>query len=86
MTKYSRSGTNLLQIGKPGQPGTPDSTTLLNRPAGIALDEAANEVYIADSGNHRIVVFDMNTGAYKRHWGGSGEQPTAISTSGSETL
>ena len=75
--KFSRSGTNLLQIGKPGDIGTPDSRTALNRPAGIALDEAANEVYIADSGNHRIVVFDSNTGAYKRHWGGSGEQPTA---------
>ena len=49
----------------------------MNRPAGIALDEAANEVYIADSGNHRIVVFDSNTGAYKRHWGGSGDRPTA---------
>ena len=41
-------------------------TTGLNRPAGFALDDAANEVYIADSGNHRIVVFDSNTGAYKR--------------------
>ena len=77
MTKYSRSGTNLLVIGKPGDVGTPDSKTALNRPAGVAVDDAANEVYIADSGNHRIAVFDATTGAYKRHWGGSGEAPTA---------
>jgi DNA-binding beta-propeller fold protein YncE len=77
VTKYSRSGVFELEIGKAGQAGTPDSQTLLNRPAGVGLDEAANEVYIADSGNHRIVVFDMNTGAFKRMWGGSGEKPTA---------
>jgi hypothetical protein len=49
----------------------------LNRPAGITVDDAANEVYIADSGNHRIIVFDSNTGAFKRQWGGSGEKATA---------
>jgi DNA-binding beta-propeller fold protein YncE len=68
---------NLLQIGKPGEPGNPDSTTFLNRPAGITVDDAANEVYIADSGNHRIIVFDSNTGVFKRQWGGSGEKATA---------
>jgi hypothetical protein len=34
-------------------------------------------VYIADRGNHRIVVFDADKGTYKRQWGGSGEKPTA---------
>jgi DNA-binding beta-propeller fold protein YncE len=43
----------------------------------MTVDDAANEVYVADSGNHRVVVFDATTGAYKRHWGGSGDQPTA---------
>ena len=55
----------------------PDSQTTLNRPAAVAVDTAANEVYVADSGNHRIVVFDSETGAYKRHWGAYGEKPTA---------
>jgi DNA-binding beta-propeller fold protein YncE len=77
VNKYSRSGTLLLQIGKPDAVGTPASTTQLNRPAAMAVDDAANEVYIADSGNHRIIVFDSNTGAYKRQWGGSGDAPTA---------
>jgi DNA-binding beta-propeller fold protein YncE len=43
----------------------------------MAIDDAAKEVYIADSGNHRVAVFDSNTGAFKRSWGGSGDRPTA---------
>src|SRR5262245_8217586 len=77
ITKYSRFGQQLLRIGTPGQPGTPDSQTGLNRPAGMTIDDAAHEVYVADSGNHRIAVFDSNTGAFKRSWGGSGDRPTA---------
>lgn len=38
------------------------------------MDDAANEAYIADSGNRRVVVVDATTGAYKRHWFGSGEK------------
>ena len=77
VTKYSRAGQFILRIGTPGQPGGPDSQTGLNRPAGVAVDDAASEVYIADSGNHRIAVFDSKTGAFKRSWGGSGDRPTA---------
>ena len=72
--KFSRAGAFLLQIGKAGAPGGNDSTTALHRPAGTAVDTAANEVYVADGFvNRRVVVFDATTGAYKRHWGGSGE-------------
>jgi DNA-binding beta-propeller fold protein YncE len=77
ITKYSPSGQQLLRIGTPGQPGGPDSQTGLNRPAGMSIDDAAHEVYVADSGNHRVAVFDSNTGAFKRSWGGSGDRPTA---------
>src|SRR5439155_18903396 len=75
--KFARDGKFLLQIGTPGKMEGPDSQTTLNRPAAVAVDTAANEVYVADSGNHRIVVFDSDTGAYKRHWGAYGEEPTA---------
>jgi len=75
--KFARDGKFLLQIGTPGKMEGPDSQTTLNRPAAVAVDTAANEVYVADSGNHRIVVFDSETGAYKRHWGAYGEKPTA---------
>jgi DNA-binding beta-propeller fold protein YncE len=75
--KFSRTGQFLLQIGTPGKMEGPDSQTTLNRPAAVAVDSAANEVYVADRGNHRIVVFDADKGTYKRQWGGSGEKPTA---------
>jgi autonomous glycyl radical cofactor GrcA len=74
--KFARDGKFLLQIGHGGKVEGSDSTTGLNKPSGIAVDAAANEVYVADGlGNHRIVVFDANTGAYKRHWGAYGEKP-----------
>jgi DNA-binding beta-propeller fold protein YncE len=75
--KFSRDGKFLLQIGKPGASEGSSSTTTLSRPAGVDVDTAANEVYIADGlGTHRrVVVFDATTGAYKRHWGAYGTKP-----------
>ena len=75
--KFSNDGRFLLQIGTPGKMDGPDSQTTLNRPSATAYDAGANEVYVADTGNHRIVVFDADKGTYKRHWGGNGEKPTA---------
>jgi DNA-binding beta-propeller fold protein YncE len=71
--KFTQDGKFLLQIGKAGDAGDKDSKDKLNRPADVAVDSAANEVYVADGGtSQRIVVFDATTGAYKRHWGGHG--------------
>jgi len=75
--KFSRDGKFLLQIGHPGKIEGSFSKTTLNRPAGFAFDPAANEVFVADGlGNRRVVVFDSETGTYKRHWGAYG-QPTS---------
>jgi DNA-binding beta-propeller fold protein YncE len=74
--KFSGDGKFLLQIGKAGQTGDDTSTTALHRPTAVEVDAAAGEVYVADGmGNHRIVVFDAETGKYKRHWGASGPTP-----------
>jgi DNA-binding beta-propeller fold protein YncE len=33
-------------------------------------------LYVADGyGNHRVIVFDADTGKYKRHWGAYGNKP-----------
>jgi DNA-binding beta-propeller fold protein YncE len=72
--KFSRDGKFLLQIGTPGKMEGPDSQTTLNRPSAIAFDAAANEVFVADTGNRRVVVFDAESGAYKRHWFAYGEK------------
>lgn len=75
--KFSPTGEFQLQIGQAGSTEGPGSQTTLNRPTGFAFDAAANEVYVADSGNRRVVVFDAGLGTYKRHWGAYGERPTA---------
>ncbi|MCU1385964.1 MAG: hypothetical protein JWL71_4661 [Acidobacteria bacterium] len=75
--KFDKTGKFVLQIGKAGKSEGSDSTTGLNKPAGVAVDSAANEVYVADGfANHRIAVFDATTGAFKRSWGAYGEKPT----------
>ena len=75
--KFTRDGKFVMQIGKAGQAGTSDSQTSLNRPSAIAVDDAANEVFVADGfGSRRIAVFDATTGAFKRAWGAYGEKPS----------
>lgn len=67
--KFSADGKLILQIGKPGEPGDATSKTHLHRPTSVAVDDGAGEVYVADGVvNSRVVVFDANSGAYKRHW------------------
>lgn len=74
--KFTRKGQFLLQIGLAGKSDGSDSKTLLNRPAGVDVDAVANEVYVADGfENRRIVVFDSESGVYKRHWGAYGAKP-----------
>jgi DNA-binding beta-propeller fold protein YncE len=74
--KFTRAGKFLLQIGQAGKPGANDSRSGLHRPTALAVDNAANELYVADGVvNRRVVVFDATTGAYKRHWGAYGEAP-----------
>ena len=74
--KFTADGEFLLQIGRAGQSGGSNDTENLGHPAGIRVDPTANEVYIADGyGNRRVIVFDSDTGAYKRHWGAYGERP-----------
>ena len=74
--KFTNHGKFLLQIGHPGKNRGSNDTENLGGPANMVVDEAANELYVADGYvNHRIVVFDATTGAYKRHWGAYGKRP-----------
>jgi DNA-binding beta-propeller fold protein YncE len=72
--KFSKDGKFLLQIGKGGVEADSSDTSHLSRPAAVAVYRG--EVFVADGyGNRRVVVFDANTGAYKRHWGAYGNRP-----------
>jgi sugar lactone lactonase YvrE len=74
--KFTRDGQLLMQIGEYDVTGGSNDTALLGGPAGIWIDPGTNEVFIADGyRNRRVVVFDAETGEYKRHWGAYGEMP-----------
>jgi hypothetical protein len=76
LLKFTLDGKFLMQIGRAGASQGSNDTANLNRPADVEVDPAAREVYVADGyGNRRVIVFDSETGAYKRHWGAYGERP-----------
>ncbi len=75
--KFTKDGKFVLQIGKPGEQTNSADTTRLGKPANMTVDAAANELYVADGYyNHRVIVFDATTGAFKRMWGAYGGKPT----------
>jgi DNA-binding beta-propeller fold protein YncE len=75
--KFTREGKFVLQIGHEGPSKGSNDTTQLGRPADTMVDPDTNELFVADGyGNHRVIVFDADTGAYKRHWGAYGKPPT----------
>ena len=74
--KFTPDGKFVLQIGKIGPQTNSADTTRLGRPANLEVDAGANEVYVADGyQNRRVIVFDADSGAYKRHWGAYGKPP-----------
>ena len=74
--KFTQDGKFLMQIGKPGRSKGSNDPENLRRPAKIFVDQQTNEAFIADGyGNHRVIVYDAETGKYKRHWGAYGKKP-----------
>ena len=76
LLKFSQSGKFLLQIGKASAGTGSNNTDNLKLPAKTIVDPKTNELYVADGyGNRRVIVFDADTGKYKRHWGAYGSKP-----------
>ncbi len=74
--KFTHEGKFLMQIGKPSSSKGSNDIANLRLPAKIFVDEKRHEIYVADGyGNHRVIVFDSETGQYKRHWGAYGHKP-----------
>jgi hypothetical protein len=74
--KFTRAGKFLMQIGRKGRNTGSNDTQNLGGAASTIVDRDANELYVADGYvNHRVIVFDAATGAYKRHWGAYGKRP-----------
>jgi DNA-binding beta-propeller fold protein YncE len=77
LLKFTMQGKFVLQIGKPGERNDSNAIDRLGSPADVAVDVAAKEVFAADGyANRRVVVFDSETGAYKRHWGAYSNKPS----------
>ena len=74
--KFTRTGKFLQQIGKHGVHNGSNDTDNFWRAAKVYEDPDAGEIYVADGyGNRRVIVFDRDSGKYKRHWGAYGAKP-----------
>jgi hypothetical protein len=75
--KFTLDGKFVMQIGRSGQSKGSNDTANLGSPADMFVDAPAKELYVADGyRNRRVIVFDSQTGAYKRHWGAYGKAPS----------
>jgi DNA-binding beta-propeller fold protein YncE len=75
--KFTKDGKFVMQIGKAGQSKGNSDTQNLNQPADTWVHAKTNELFVADGyGNRRIIVFDADTGKFKRMWGAFGNKPT----------
>ncbi|MCW5963546.1 MAG: hypothetical protein KIT83_05865 [Bryobacterales bacterium] len=76
LLKFTRDGRFLMQIGKHNMSGGSNDINNLRLPAKSLVDAKTNEVYVADGyANRRVIVFDADTGAFKRLWGAYGNKP-----------
>jgi DNA-binding beta-propeller fold protein YncE len=74
--KFTQDGKFLMQIGHSGAALNSNDTENLGLPAKLYVDPKTDELYVADGyGNKRVIVFDAETGKYKRHWGAFGNKP-----------
>jgi len=74
--KFSPDGKFVLQIGKSNQSKGDADTVNVHRAADAWVHPPTNELFVADGyGNHRVIVFDADTGAFKRTWGAFGKPP-----------
>jgi hypothetical protein len=77
--KFTQDGKFLMQIGKPRSSKGSNDIANLRLPAKTFVDPKTDELYVADGyGNHRVIVFDANSGKYKRHWGAYGKKPDDV--------
>jgi hypothetical protein len=74
--KFTHDGKFLMQIGRAKASKGSLDTENFNRPAQIWVWEKTNEVFVADGyQNRRVIVFDADTGKFKRMWGAYGNKP-----------
>ena len=74
--KFTQDGKLVMQIGRANQSKGNADTQNLRQPADVWVLPSTNEAFVADGyGNHRVAVFDADTGKFKRMWGAFGNKP-----------
>jgi DNA-binding beta-propeller fold protein YncE len=81
--KFDNKGKFLMEIGgRSVSMGSKDPKSV-NKPGDLFVSAKTNELYVADGyGNRRVIVFDADTGKFKRMWGAFGKPPVDDATSG----
>jgi DNA-binding beta-propeller fold protein YncE len=79
LLKFDSKGKFLLQIGgRTTSKGNAD-TKSVHQSADVFVWPKTNEAFVADGyGNRRVIVFDADTGAFKRMWGAFGNTPIDV--------
>jgi hypothetical protein len=73
--KLTTTGRLVLQIGRRGQSGGARDTRNTHGAADLFVYAKTNELFVGDEGNLRVIVFDADTGAFKRMWTAFGNVP-----------
>jgi hypothetical protein len=76
LLKFTPDGKFVMQIGASNQSKGNADTKNVHRAADVWVHPQNNEAFVADGyGNHRVIIFDADTGAFKRLWGAFGNKP-----------
>ncbi len=76
LLKFTNRGEFVMQIGRRDQSTGNNDTDNLYAPTDVFVYGATNEVFVSDGYiNRRVIVFDADTGAFKRMWGAYGNIP-----------
>jgi hypothetical protein len=83
LLKFTTQGHFLKQFGAKGQSKGNADQVNVNRSADVFVYRKTNEAFVADGyGDRRVIVFDAETGAFKRMWGAFGNAPDSAPPSG----
>ena len=73
--KFTKEGKFVMAIGESGQTGS-NATQVLRGATSLRIYPKTNELFVSDGyGNSRIMVYDADTGKFKRMWGAYGNKP-----------
>ncbi len=74
--KFTQNGKFLMQIGHATEEKSNHDTAQFFRPTAMSVYPPTNELFVSDGyANRRIIVFDADTGKFKRMWGAFGHAP-----------